>query len=511
MSAHSSSIPRVLSIAGTDPTGGAGQAADLKAIAAMGGYGMNVITAVVVQNTRGVSASHTPPAAVLRAQLEAVGSDVALDAVKVGMLGTAEVIGVVREWLERAAPPVTVIDPVMVATAGGSLLDPEAETALRELLPLADLLTPNLPELAVLAREPVATTWQAAIAQGHRVARCFGTRVLVKGGHLPGARTPDTLLAPGEPEPLATFDDPRVNTDNTHGTGCSLSSAIDTAVARTGDWPGAVRAARQWLRGALAHADELHVGHGNGPVHHFHHVQDLLVDAAHDHRERFTDSLWHDSARIREDISDLEFIGRLADGTLAPETFEWYLDQDMQYLEAYSRALAVLAGRAPDEDAREFFATGAAEVITVESALHRARLRGATPRPPSEVTRGYTEFLLATTATEPFAVAAAAVLPCFWLYAAVGRDLTARARAAGPGPHPYADWLATYDDAGFRETAERARRVVDRLARDADPQTRHGMREAFLRGSELELRFFAEPARHTARRSFAVASGHRVV
>lgn len=504
LSTHSSSIPRVLSIAGTDPTGGAGQAADLKSIAALGGYGMNVITAVVVQNTRGVSGVHTPPASVVRAQLDAVGSDVAVDAVKVGMLGTAEVIDAVREWLQRAAPPVTVVDPVMVATAGGRLLDPEAEGALRELLPLADLITPNLPELAVLAQTPVASTWDAALAQGRRVARSYDTRVLVKGGHLPGECTPDALLVPGEPDPVITFDDPRVATGNTHGTGCSLSSAIATVVARTGDWAESVRAARQWLRGALAHADELHVGHGNGPVHHFHHVQHLLADTARE--ERFSDSLWWDCAQIREQIAQLEFVVRLADGTLAPETFAWYMDQDMQYLEVYSRALAVLASRAPDEDAREFFASGAAGVITVESALHRTRLGCAAAQPPSEVTRSYTDFLLATVANEPFAVGAAAVLPCYWLYAVVGSALTARAQAAGPDPHPYADWLATYDCAAFQEATERARRFVDRAARDADPRTVRGMREAFARASELELRFFAEPVRHAGQRSFAVTS-----
>lgn len=505
---QSHTVPRVLAIAGTDPTGGAGQAADLKSIAAMGGYGMNVITAVVAQNTTGVFDVHTPPVSVLRAQLEAVSSDVHMDAVKVGMLGSADVIDTVRDWLVHVQPALTVIDPVMVATTGGRLLAREAESALRSLLPLADLITPNLPELAALASAATAGSWGEALAQGQQVADLYETRVLVKGGHLPGPRTPDALLEPGCSQPVASFDDPRVQTLNTHGTGCSLSSAIATAVARTGDWVGSVRAARSWLRGALAGADELHVGHGNGPVHHFHHAQHLLGEP--EYCERFTDSLWRDCADMRREIDALDFIVQLADGSLPRLTFEWYLDQDAQYLDVYSRALAALAAAAP-EDARAFFARGSYEIITVESALHRARLDGATPQPPSEVTRTYTDFLLAATGSEPFAVGAAAVLPCYWLYAAVGSALTEKARTAGMDPHPYGDWLATYDSPDFQVAANQAREIVDHAARTADPVTRERMREAFMRACELELRFFAEPVRRAEATSFAVHSTHRVL
>ncbi|WP_312397575.1 bifunctional hydroxymethylpyrimidine kinase/phosphomethylpyrimidine kinase [Kocuria sp.] len=508
--AHSAvpTVPRVLSIAGTDPTGGAGQAADLKSIAAMGGYGMNVITAVVAQNTKGVIDIHTPPVRVLRAQLEAVSSDVTLDAVKVGMLGSVEVIEAVRDWLAEVKPPVTVLDPVMVATAGGRLLRAEAQTALLALLPFADLITPNLPELAVLAGAAPAATWKEALKQGRDVAERFGTRVLVKGGHLPGARTPDALLEPGRDEPVIMFDDPRVATSNTHGTGCSLSCAIATVVARTGDWAGAVSTARSWLRGALEHADGLHVGQGNGPVHHFHHAQHVLVDT--DSHGRFTDALWRDCEGVRGEIDTLDFVAQLGNGTLPSETFQWYLDQDRQYLAVYSRALAALAAAAPSESARAFFAHGAAEVVTVESALHRTRLHGAPPQPASEVTKTYSDFLLAATGSETFAVGAAAVLPCYWLYAAVGGALTEKARAAGLEPHPYGDWLATYNAPGFHLATERAKDIVDRAAATADPVTRRRMREVFMRGCELELRFFAEPVRRAGARPFAVASTHRV-
>ncbi|OZB80831.1 thiamine phosphate synthase, partial [Microbacterium sp. 13-71-7] len=158
-------VPRVLSIAGSDPSGGAGIQADLKAIAANGGYGMAAITALTAQNTRGVRGVHLPPAAFLRAQLDAISEDVRIDAVKIGMLAGSAVIEEVGSWLREHRPPTVVLDPVMIATSGDRLLDAEAEHALRALLPLADLLTPNLPELAVLARESAATSWGGALAQ----------------------------------------------------------------------------------------------------------------------------------------------------------------------------------------------------------------------------------------------------------------------------------------------------------------------------------------------------------
>lgn len=271
-------VPRVLSIAGTDPTGGAGLHADLKTIAVLGGYGMGVITAVVAQNTTGVRAIHTPPPEMLRAQLEAVSDDVVIDAVKLGMLGDEATVRTVQDWLGAHRPPMVVIDPVMVATAGGSLLQTSALPAITELLGSADLVTPNLPELAaLLGGAPPARSWPAALEQGRELARRLDTAVLVKGGHLPGDRTPDALLAPGLREPVLELDDRRVPTSCSHGTGCSLSSAIAVLAARTGSWGTAVLQARRWLRGALAHAQELEVGRGSGPVHHGFHLGPALT------------------------------------------------------------------------------------------------------------------------------------------------------------------------------------------------------------------------------------------
>lgn len=265
-------IARVLSIAGSDPSGGAGIQADLKAIAANGGYGMAAVTALTAQNTLGVQSVFVPPAASIAAQLDSVVADVTIDAVKIGMLANAEIIEAVAERLRRARPPHVVLDPVMVATSGDRLLDREAEEALRALVALADLVTPNLGELGVLVGEATASDCSTALDQARRFARETGVRVLAKGGHLvrdpdAGATAVDALVSP---EGAAVeISAPRIRTRNTHGTGCSLSSAIAARVAGHGDWETAVREAKAWLTESLEAADQLEVGSGYGPIHHF--------------------------------------------------------------------------------------------------------------------------------------------------------------------------------------------------------------------------------------------------
>lgn len=270
------SVPRVLSIAGSDPSGGAGIQADLKSIAAHGGYGMAVLTALTAQNTQGVRAVHTPPASFVAQQLDAISDDITVDAVKVGMLATARVADVVGVWLEHHRPPAVVIDPVMISTSGDRLLEPQAEAALRDLISLADVVTPNIPELAALTGRAEATTWDGAVAQAREVAHQHDVLVLAKGGHLVASDTPDALVsAAGE---IVTVSGPRLLTTSTHGTGCSLSSALATLRVSTGSWTEALRRATTWLRAAIARGESLRVGSrgGRGPVDHL----GMLWDAA---------------------------------------------------------------------------------------------------------------------------------------------------------------------------------------------------------------------------------------
>ena len=260
-------IVNALTIAGTDPSGGAGIQADLKTFSALGDYGTTVITAVVAQNTQGVAGIHPVPGEFVTTQLEALFDDVRIDAVKIGMLGTTEVIEAVAAALRRYRPPYVVLDPVMVASSGDVLLDPEAIATLRTtLLPLVDLATPNIAEAAVLLDEHQAVTADDAADQLGRLGRlCPG--VLLTGGHLDGPQCVDLLLVDGQTTRIPA---PRVVTRNTHGTGCTLSAAIAALRPGRPDWTSAVRDAKSYLTAALLAAHDLDVGHGPGPVHHFH-------------------------------------------------------------------------------------------------------------------------------------------------------------------------------------------------------------------------------------------------
>jgi hydroxymethylpyrimidine/phosphomethylpyrimidine kinase len=260
--------PIALTIAGSDSSGGAGIQADLKTFAALGVYGASVITALTAQNTRGVSGIHVVPADFVTAQIDAVFGDLHVDAVKIGMVAQLATIDAIAAGLTRWSPKHVVLDPVMVATSGDRLLATEAVDGLRtKLMPRASLVTPNLPEAAVLLDEPVALSESAIESQGKRLLALGCRAVLIKGGHGQGAESIDYLIDGTATIALAA---PRIATKNTHGTGCSLSSAITAGLARGDDMQTAVRDAKAWVHAAIAAADRFDVGHGNGPIHHFH-------------------------------------------------------------------------------------------------------------------------------------------------------------------------------------------------------------------------------------------------
>ncbi|KAA6184090.1 bifunctional hydroxymethylpyrimidine kinase/phosphomethylpyrimidine kinase [Thiohalocapsa marina] len=258
----------ILSIAGSDPSGGAGIQADIKAISANGAYAMAVITALTAQNTRGVVAVRLLEPDLVAAQIDAVFDDIRVDAVKIGMIGTAAIAEAVAEALQRHAARNVVLDPVMVAKGGDRLLAAEATEALiARLLPLADVLTPNLPEAAALLgiAEPQHRDAMPELAE--RLCALGPRNLLLKGGHLPAEDSPDYLHTASGGHWL---DGPRLPTRNTHGTGCTLSSALATHLARTADPLAAAQRAKRYVAGAIAHADALQVGSGHGPTHHFH-------------------------------------------------------------------------------------------------------------------------------------------------------------------------------------------------------------------------------------------------
>jgi hydroxymethylpyrimidine/phosphomethylpyrimidine kinase len=260
--------PIALTIAGSDSSGGAGIQADLKTFAALGVFGASVITALTAQNTTGVSGIHQVPPEFVTAQIDAVFSDLAVGAVKIGMVAQLENIDAIAAGLTRWSPKHVVLDPVMVATSGDRLLAAEAVDALRtKLIPRASIITPNLPEAAALLDEPVALSEAAVVQQGKQLLAMGCGAVLIKGGHGEGAESIDYLFDGNGTVVLAA---PRIATKNTHGTGCSLSSAIAAGLAKGEDLQNAVRNAKAWVSAAIAAADRFSVGHGHGPIHHFH-------------------------------------------------------------------------------------------------------------------------------------------------------------------------------------------------------------------------------------------------
>ncbi|MCW8195768.1 bifunctional hydroxymethylpyrimidine kinase/phosphomethylpyrimidine kinase [Proteobacteria bacterium 005FR1] len=268
----SQATPIAFTIAGSDPSGGAGLQADLKTFSALGVYGCAAVTALTAQNTRGVSGVWPVPQGSVREQIVAVLEDVPVNAVKLGMLFSHQVISEVIEALNRWPSLPVVCDPVMVATSGDRLLSEDAVDALRTgMLPRSLIITPNTAEAAVLLDCPEATTESEMQAQADQLLKLGPGAVLLKGGHLQGESAPDVLLwrdIAGQQQ-KEILRSPRIATRNTHGTGCTLAAAIAAGLAKGLELPEAVRQAKTYLSGALAAADQLKIGSGAGPVNHF--------------------------------------------------------------------------------------------------------------------------------------------------------------------------------------------------------------------------------------------------
>ncbi|EIM30918.1 MULTISPECIES: bifunctional hydroxymethylpyrimidine kinase/phosphomethylpyrimidine kinase [Microvirga] len=257
-----------VTIAGSDSGGGAGIQADLKTFSALGVYGASVITALTAQNTTGVQSIHDVPPQFVTQQIDSVFSDLTVNAVKVGMLSQPAVVDAVAEGLVRYRAARIVLDPVMVAASGDRLLVPRAIDALRRvLLPMALLVTPNLPEAAALLDEPSAQDEQSMCRQAKRILALGPRAVLVKGGHGMGLESTDILM---DQQGIWRFAASRITTRNTHGTGCTLSSAIAAGLAKGLSLNDAVEAGKSFISAAIGASDQLQIGRGHGPVHHFH-------------------------------------------------------------------------------------------------------------------------------------------------------------------------------------------------------------------------------------------------
>jgi hydroxymethylpyrimidine/phosphomethylpyrimidine kinase len=261
------STPIALTIAGSDSGGGAGIQADLKTFAALGVYGCSAIASLTAQNTQGVQGVMPIPPAFVQAQIQSVLNDIEVGAIKTGMLATADIISAVAESLNNFSKIPFVLDPVMVATSGDRLLAEDAIAVLiKKLIPLATIVTPNLHEAAALLNTNIAKDISEMRIQARQILDFGAQAVLVKGGHASGAEATD-LLVTRDSEFL--FSAPRIATKNTHGTGCTLASAIAAGLAKKISLHDSVEQAKKYLHNALVHADQLTIGQGSGPVHHF--------------------------------------------------------------------------------------------------------------------------------------------------------------------------------------------------------------------------------------------------
>lgn len=260
-------IANVLSIAGSDPSGGAGIQADIKAISANGAFALAAITALTSQNTQGVNGIHTIPPNFVSDQIKTIFDDIRVDAIKIGMIANAEIAQAVAETLDSYSEIPVVLDPVMIAKGGAPLLDPKAVSVVRDkLLPMAQIITPNTPEAATLLGCDTAQNREEIARQARRLLTLGPKAVFLKGGHLPTEESPDCLA---EANGTIWFEGERQNTKNTHGTGCTLSAALAAQLAQGRPLIDAARRAKSYVTQAIANADQLNVGHGHGPVHHF--------------------------------------------------------------------------------------------------------------------------------------------------------------------------------------------------------------------------------------------------
>ncbi|MDY3125803.1 bifunctional hydroxymethylpyrimidine kinase/phosphomethylpyrimidine kinase [Bifidobacterium mongoliense] len=502
---------RVLSIEGTDPIGGAGTMADMKAFTAHGVYGYAAVTSVLAQNTQGVSAIVNLEPAFLLAQLKAVSEDALIDAIKIGMLGTPELVDAVRGWLgdlleryrrEGRRAPTVVLDPVMYAKSGDRLLTDEAETALISLFGLSDIVTPNTRELAALAGHPGSTpdSYEEIEHMAQTLAARHGVAVVAKGGGMALRGDPsctDILAEPGLGTDggvrITRLEGRSIRTDNVHGAGDTLSSTLAALRPQYDTLAEAARAARTWMNGAIAAADGLEVGTGHGPI-----------DVTWRHSPtglRFTEDYWHRTAAIRQRIESMDFIARMLDGTLPLEDFSYYLHQDDLYLQDYTSLLAQASARARTIDDRVFFAKAASFGVREGLDLHRTWFAAhgfdAAHIPMSQATAAYIghEHRIADMLSYPALVSV--VMPCYWVYSMVGSILRRRAEDdhMDLDTHPYGPWIRMYADTEFSAKTLQELRICDRLARESGHDEYELMMEAALGSTEHEYRFFDQALR----------------
>ncbi|WP_297452495.1 bifunctional hydroxymethylpyrimidine kinase/phosphomethylpyrimidine kinase [uncultured Corynebacterium sp.] len=529
--AHLDFVPRVLSIAGTDPTGGAGIHADLKSIAAAGGYGMGVVTALVSQNTVGVRAVHTPPVDFLVEQLAAVTEDVTIDAVKIGMLGSRALTRAVTNWVQETEPAVVVLDPVMVATSGDRLLDEDAMGAMRDLVAEATVITPNVPELALLADVPEASDLDELIEQALDFAQKNDVIVIAKTGHLSGDEAGNAVAFP---DGQVSFNSsPRIHTENTHGTGCSLSAALATRIGGGSAVDDALHWTTRWLSESIRFADDLHVGQGHGPIDHGHRARRLervalrrmlpvrlnsnVAQGSFDANEieqsmeeaksffgnspelapvgPFTSMLWRDLEDIIAEIGDMFSVHSLLRGDLSSEDTRFFVAQEAWYLQQIFPVLSHLATKASCPKEQVLWSSVAQEALVRALELSNNTLEEASSTlediEPTTITQLLLDMHTSCSAFNPYRIAVTSIVAEMWISA----ELNAQGKSLVDEDSKIADWVGMYSDPAFVDSVKQALEVLEENMSKASEAELKTIRNIFRRAAVLKREAYAQPGR----------------
>ncbi|KAK1238032.1 hypothetical protein MKX08_002611 [Trichoderma sp. CBMAI-0020] len=498
---------RVLIIAGSDPSGGAGLEADQKVLAAHGCYAMTSTTALTVQNTKGVAGVHVIPSDFVGRQIEACLEDVGADVIKTGMLASAETIEVIAKLVTKFSIPTLVIDPVMVSTSGAQLLPHEAISQLSQhLLPHTTILTPNIPEATLLLTQNGHQVGEIQSvsdveAMGRKIQQLGPKWVLVKGGHMPFRK--DLTVAKTDEEKEIVVDvlvgpegsvlrvqSPYQKSTSTHGTGCSLASAIAARVAQGADMPTAVRGACRYIEAGIKTAPQL--GSGNGPLDHFHSTYTLPFSPGY-----FVEYLLeHPAVRsVWDEFVHHPFVMALGNGTLPVESFKGYIIQDYLYLVHFSRANALAAYKA-----KSIGDISRSNEI-VSHILHEMKLHinycnsFGISEPEIQATQelqactAYTRYVLDIGQSDDWLALQMALAPCLLGYGAVAKMLHAHADTVRDG-NTYWAWIENYKADDYVEAVRLGSELIEKNIRLQSPSRIEELIKIFVHATKMEIGFW---------------------
>lgn len=479
-----------LSIAGSDSSGGAGIQADLKTMTMNGVYGMSAVTALTAQNTTGVFAIDTVSPEFLREQIDAVFRDIPPDAVKVGMVSSPDLVDVIAERMSHYGVKNLVIDPVMVATSGSALSSDETVVRLQEkLIPFARVITPNIPEGEVLTGMKIESKEDMERA-AHLMNERFGCAVLLKGGH--GLKDADDLLC--EDGKLTWFKGERIDTDNTHGTGCTLSSAIASNLAKEMDLPDAIRRAKDYLSKALDTG--LNLGEGCGPLNHIFALTETESDDQNPSEQSLSEKMLDRVADLWESYSVHPFVLGLRDGTLDREKFRRYIVQDYLYLVEYAKVFALGLARSKSPETLHLFSDYINVLTGDEMDIHRGYMGrfeitqeelDATPRSLDNLS--YTSYMLRIAYEEDEVAILAAILACAISYEAIARRMVEENPACVDDAF-YGDWIRGYAADDYARQNKKLTGMLDRLTENLSACQQEHLIDIFENCSRYELGFW---------------------